>query len=195
MARISPTPGSEIRYSDILSKMGLSLSNRSLDAIEVTAMGGASQANASAANSLCMPYQREAISSLGNGGVGAPGANWTHLAGITNWRPARISEFRNAYNAKPVISASTQTTLNRDSCGLTVTGSNSDAGGPYYFWVETNLGSATGFGDWQQGNPNSKAYSVTGLASGTATFVIWIQDVEGCGNRKDIRRNPDIQYP
>ena len=193
MARISPTPGSPISFGDILDKMGLSRSNRSFDATEVTAMGGSTSSNMTAANSICMPYQAQATASLGNGGVGAPNANWTSTA-ATNWRPVRMSEFRDGYNNKPQITGSSAgvfTPNNTDNtrCTLTVNGTNSDAytgaGTPYYFRV-TGSGTFTGQNVWTIANANAgrqRVYSVTGLNTiATDNWVARVQDFEGCGN-------------
>lgn len=192
-----PGPGNFLQFSTVLTRMGLSFTNRSFDQTEVTAMGGVSEAAANAANSLCMPYQVEAVASLGNGGIGGPNANWTSTSptfGQINWRQTRLSEFYRAYNSKPVVSASTTGSGNRNTMTLNVAGSNSDAGSPYYFWVETNLGTASGLNSWQSGSP-SRSYSFSGVGGGTATIQIWIQDSEGCGNRFDFKRSPNITYP
>jgi len=196
MARL-PTAGNPLQFSTIRFYMGLTNPNSSLDQTEVTAMGGILSANASAANSLCMPYQLEAAKSVANGGFYAPNANWESISstfGSTNWRAARMSEFFSSYNSKPVISVSNIGSGNRDTFTLRCQGSNSDAGSPYYFWVNTNLGTAAGLDSWQSGSP-TKDYSFSGMSAGTATFQIWIQDSEGCGNKLEFKKTPNQTYP
>jgi hypothetical protein len=192
MARISPTPGSEIRFSDILSKMGLSQSDRSFDSTEVTAMGGATEADLSLPNSICMPYQKEAIASLGSTGTRGYEANWTHLTGITNWRPTRMSEFRNAYNNKPQVIGNCTGNGTSTSCNMEVVGSNSDAytssSTPYYFRI-TGSGEFEGQNVWVQANSaDGKKYTttVTTLPGGAGSFVVRVCDYDGCGNRSEI---------
>lgn len=194
MARISPVPGSPITFSDILSKMGVSAFNRSLDATEVLAMGGGGgtgpsrRANPSASFSLCMPYQIEASKSLGTPvKYYGPDADWVSTAS-TNWRPARFSEFRNAYNSKPQVSGSCSGTGNASTCTLSVVGSNSNAyssgSTPYYFFI-TGSGTFAGAGTWVPGNNGAgDQYSVTasGVAGGSSSWVVRVCDYEGCGN-------------
>jgi len=192
MALISPVPGSQISLSDILSKMGLSTSNRNLNSVELSAMGGYPNANSAFANGLCMPHQIEATASIGSTGTGATGAKWTATSLL--WRPNRMSEFRNAYNSKPVASGSASGTGSSSSCTLVVNGSNSDAyssiSTPYYFYV-TGSGSFTGKNTWvvaSQNNGTRQTYNVSGLA-GSGSFTCYVQDFSGCGNKFEFFSN------
>lgn len=190
MALISPTPNSQISLSDVLTKMGLSTSNRSLNNVELSAMGGVAAASASANFSLCMPYQVEATASLGSTGTGAPGAAW--VATTTLWRPNRLSEFRNAYNSKPRVFGVTAATGSASTCTMYVSGYNSDAytgpSTPYYFYT-TGSGSFTGEATWVVADANNgtrKNYgTVTGLG-GSGVWTSYVQDFSGCGNRFDL---------
>jgi len=198
MARISPVPGSPITFSDILSKMSISAFNRSLDATEVLAMGGGSGSgpgrvsNPAATYSLCMPYQVEASKSLGTPvKYYGPDADWTSTA-ATNWRPARFSEFRNAYNSKPIVTGSTSGTGNASTCNMSVVGSNSNAyssgSTPYYFFI-TGSGTFTGQGVWVQANNGAgNQYSVTAsvVSSGSSSWVVRVCDYEGCGSKNEF---------
>ena len=190
MAIISPTPNSQISMSDILSKMGLSTSYRTLNNVELSAMGGYPAASASAHFSLCVPYQVEALASLGSTGTGAPNANWT--SSTTLWRPSRLSEFRNAYNKKPKVFGVTGATGSASTCTMYVSGYNSDAytgpATPYYFFT-FGSGSFTGEATWVVANDATGTLrnygTVTGLG-GSGVWTCYVQDASGCGNRSDI---------
>ncbi len=200
MARISPTPGSPITFSDILNKMSISAFNRSLDATEVLAMGGGAGSgpsrvsNPAATYSLCMPYQKEASKSLGTPvKYYGPDADWTSTA-ATNWRPARFSEFRNAYNRKPSVVGSTSGTGNPSTCNLLVVASNSDAysnGSTPYFFNITGSGSlpAPGLGVWQPANNAAGTQFsavASSVASGSSSWVARVCDYDGCGSKNEF---------
>ena len=200
MARISPSAGSAITFSDILNKMSISAFNRSLDATEVLAMGGGAgsgpsrAANPAATYSLCMPYQVEAAKSLGTP-VKYYGynADWTSTA-ATNWRPARFSEFRNAYNSKPIVNGYTSGTGNPATCNVTVVGSNSDAYSsgdtPYYFFI-TGSGtlSGPGLGMWIEADlalGTQWSGVASSVASGSSSWLVRVCDHEGCGSKNEF---------
>jgi len=199
MPRISPTPGSPITFSDILNKMGISAFNRSLDATEVLAMGGGGGSgpsrvsNPAAAFSLCMPYQIEASKSLGTPvKYYGPDADWTSTA-ATNWRPARFSEFRNAYNSKPNVSGSCGGTGDASTCNISIVASNSNAysgsSTPYYFFI-TGSGSFSGQGVWvAANNGGGDQYSATasGVSGGSSSWVVRVCDYEGCGSKNEFK--------
>lgn len=200
MARISPTAGSQIAFSDILNKMGISAFNRSLDATEVLAMGGGAGSgpsrvsNPAATYSLCMPYQKEALKSLGTTvQYNGPAADWTSTA-ATNWRPARFSEFRNAYTRKPTVVGSTSGTGNPTTCNFLVVASNSDAytgaSTPYYFFI-TGSGSfpTPVLGVWvSANNAAGTQFSAvaSSVASGTSSWVARVCDYDGCGSKNEF---------
>lgn len=201
MARISPTPGSPITFSDILAKMGVSSFNRSLDATEVLAMGGGAGtgpsrvSDPSATYSFCMPYQKEAAKSLGTPvKYYANDADWTSTA-ATNWRPARFSEFRNAYTSKPSVAGTCTGNGNTTQCNMTVTASNSDAytsvSTPYYFLI-TGSGTFTGQGIWSQANAGAGTqYSVlaSSVSQGSSSWIVRVVDYEGCGSKNEFQNS------
>jgi hypothetical protein len=139
-----------------------------------------------------MPYQEEALKSLGTPvKYYGPEADWTSTAAI-NWRPARFSEFRNAYNRKPSVNGSTSETGNRTTCNLLVVGSNSDAyssgSTPYYFFI-TGSGTFTGQGVWvQANNAAGNQYSATAsdVSRGSSSWVVRVCDYEGCGSKNEF---------
>jgi hypothetical protein len=139
-----------------------------------------------------MPYQVEATKSLGTPvKYYGPDADWTSTAG-TNWRPARFSEFRNAYNSKPNVSGSTSGTGTTTTCNLLVVGSNSNAyssgSTPYFFFI-TGSGSFAGQGTWVQAN-NGAGTQWSGVASsvssGSSSWVVRVCDYEGCGSKNEF---------
>lgn len=194
MARISPVPNSPITFSDILAKMGVAAFNNSVDATEVLAMGGGAgtgsgrESDPSAAYSLCMPYQRESLKSLGTPvKYYGPDAEWVSTA-ATNWRPARFSEFRNGYNSKPNVSGDCTGNGTTTQCTLVVTGSNSDAyvngSTPYYFRI-TGSGSFVGLGIWVPANNaagNQFSVTASSVSQGSSSWRVRVCDYEGCGN-------------
>lgn len=198
MARISPTPGSPITFSDILSKMGISAFNRSLDATEVLAMGGGAGSgsnrvsNPAATYSLCMPYQVEALKSLGTPvKYYGHNADWTSTA-ATNWRPARFSEFRNAYNSKPTVSGQCTGNGTTTQCNLLVlaSGSNAYSSGstPYYFFI-TGSGSFIGLGEWMPGNNaagDQFSATASNVSEGSSSWIVRVCDYEGCGSKNEF---------
>ena len=199
MARLQPS--GIITMSDILINMGVGRGFNSFDGTETLAMGAAPAADMTKNNSICMPYQKEAVASKGSGAAGpGPNFNWYSTVPV-NWRPSRISEFYSAYNNKPQVTgyATAQTSPpgqgQQDSqhCTLTVIASNSDAWSsgstPYYLWVEGSGTGAPGFGAWSVATDNqgtSKSYYVSGL-NGSGAWTIIVCDYEGCGSRSEIR--------
>jgi len=196
MARLPfASPGNSISLGRVLGLMGVAPSNISLDNTEVTAMGGAEVANSAAANSLCMPYQLEAIDSIAKNNRRAPlpeSGGWVSTNPGNNWRPARLSEFQRAYNNKPDLELTTAETGGWRQCTVTCIGRHSDAytgaGTPYYFYV-TGGGSSSFYGDWTVAGDATKrilTFTVTGLAAGTNSFSGQVQDYEGCGGRNEF---------
>jgi hypothetical protein len=197
MARL-PSPGALIRFSEVLDIMGVGRAFNSFDQTELTAMGGFPQANMSQANSICMPYQREAVASKGTGAPGpGPGFNWTSTATV-RWRPTRISEFADGYNRKPSVTGVASDVTGRnflgDRCDLSITATGSDAWSsgstPYYFYI-TGSGAPISpgvFDSWFVAPSNQGrdvSFRVFGLNS-TGAWTVRVCDFEGCGNIGEI---------
>jgi hypothetical protein len=182
----------QISMRSILNTMGAgAVSNYPISTLNITAMGGsASVNNQAAAYSLCMPYEAGAVNSLGYNGVAAPGANWSSRT--TNYRENAISDFRNAYSGKPVVSkvgSGWRAAGNASQVWIDVTGSG-EGGGPFYFYITGASGTTTGWNSWSVGNP-SKTWLITSTGY-RAWFYIYIQDSKGCGNKTEF--GVAIQY-
>ena len=179
--------------TDILNNMGVGKGFNSFDYTETLAMGGAPSADMTKDNSMCMPYQKEAVASAGSGSGGpGPVYNWYSTVPV-NWRPSRMSEFYSAYNQKPQVNGYATATGDKTTCVLTVLASNSEAWSsgstPYFLWVEGSGTGSPGFNAWRAApyDQGTRAtYDVSGL-NGSGSWTVFVVDYEGCGSRSEIK--------
>lgn len=197
MARLPmPSPGANISFGNVVDYMGLGRGFNSFDITEKTAMGGLSQADMTKPNSICMPYQIEALASKGSGSSGpGPAYDWLSVSTTPNtWRPTRISEYGDAYRDKPQVSGTASETGNAATAILNIICSNSEAytGGstPYYVYV-CGSGTYANKCAWavcsKSGSLGTQQQiDVSGLAA-TGTWAVYVCDWEGCGCKSEIQ--------
>ena len=136
---------------------------------------------------VCMPGQIQKNATWGPTG---PGGTYRYTA---------ISEWRGSYRwANIVAGTALRASNNPNPPGpgnsiLTLTGNNSPAGSPYYFFISGPGGRRPASG-WSSGGP-SASFGGDGSGLATGTYTCWVKDAQGCGSAEDINITATVSYP